>query len=196
LLKVASDEPGSFALVVCAKVASTDHERPAGVADCLQRSADGVSAPSSEISAVLKSEPTRADFSDDADSFEVEARPLAFDAAAFGVRAADILAGRASDDVSREKPEIVAKSICRESADIVIQDHPRIVFGIESPAPILALAGCHCAKAGAVHPEGPAAGRCAEKVENLPAHRTAPAIPGTPSGSSPAIHPRFTLGVW
>lgn len=86
--------------MVGADVASTDHKRPAGVADGLQRSEDGVSAPSSEISAVLKSEPTRADFSDDADGFEVEAAPLAFDALAFGVGWADVLAGRASDDDS------------------------------------------------------------------------------------------------
>jgi len=177
LLKVAPDNPRPRALVVGSDVSSTDHKRPAGVADCLQRSENGVSAPSSEISAVLKSEPTRADFSDDADCFEVETRPLAFDAAAFCVGAADVLAGRASDDVSGEKPEIVAESICRESADIVIQDHPRIVFGIEGPAPFLALASRHRTKARAVHPEGPAAGRGTEKVQNEAAHTAGLAPP-------------------
>lgn len=86
--------------MVGADVVATDHERPAGVAEVLQLTEHPVSAPSSEVSAVLKSEPTRADFSDDADGFEVEAAPLAFDALAFGVGWADVLAGRASDDDS------------------------------------------------------------------------------------------------
>lgn len=73
LCKVAPDEPGAGALMVGTDVASTDHERPAGVAEFFQRSEDEVCASSSEISAVLKSEPTRADFSDDAARFEVEA---------------------------------------------------------------------------------------------------------------------------
>lgn len=81
-------------------VASTDHERPAGVAEFFQCSEHEVCASSSEISAVLKSEPTRADFSDDADGFEVETAPLAFDAFAFGVGWADVLARGAPDDDS------------------------------------------------------------------------------------------------
>jgi len=98
LIKVASDDPASGPLVVGSDVASTHHIRPAGVAESLQCSEDGVSAPSSEISAVLKSEPTRSDFSDDADRFEIEAAPLALDAFTFGVGTADVLARRASDD--------------------------------------------------------------------------------------------------
>lgn len=95
---VASDDPAPGALVIGSDVASTNHERPAGVAECFQRSENGVSAPSSEIRAVFKSEPTRAAFSDEADGIEVEAAALAFDAFAFGVGAADVLARRAADD--------------------------------------------------------------------------------------------------
>lgn len=98
--EVASDEPRPRALVVGSDIASTDHERPAGVAEFFQCSEHEVCASSSEISAVLKSEPTRADFSDDADGFEVEAAAVAFDAFAFGVGGADVLAGRTSDDDS------------------------------------------------------------------------------------------------
>ena len=76
LVDVEANDPGSGPFVVRAhagaalSVASTDHERPAGVAEAFQRSEDPVCALSSEISAVLKSEPTRAAFSDDADGFE------------------------------------------------------------------------------------------------------------------------------
>ena len=73
MLDIAGEEPAAGSLVIGPDVASTNHDRPAGVADCLQRSDDGVSAASSEISAVFKSCPTRSDFSDDADCFEVEA---------------------------------------------------------------------------------------------------------------------------
>jgi len=86
--------------MVGADVASTDHKRPAGVAEFFQCREGEVCASSSEISAVLKSEPTRADFSDDAGCFEVEAAALAFDAFTFGVGGADVLAGRASDNDS------------------------------------------------------------------------------------------------
>jgi hypothetical protein len=80
--------------MVCAGIVSTNHEEPAGVVECFQCGLDPVSAPSSEISAVLKSEPTRSALSDNADGFEVEARPLAIDTLAFGVSAADVLARR------------------------------------------------------------------------------------------------------
>lgn len=110
--------------MVCADVASTDHERPAGVAEGFQRSEDGVSAPSSEISAVLKSEPTRADFSDDADGFEEETATLAFNAFAFGIGWADVLAGRASDNGIWEKPEISKKLPSSEGSNIVV--HPDV----------------------------------------------------------------------
>ena len=73
LCDIAADEPASGPFMVGADVSSTNHERPAGVAECFQRSEDGVSASSSEISAVLKSEPTRAALSDDADRIEEEA---------------------------------------------------------------------------------------------------------------------------
>jgi hypothetical protein len=152
--------------VIGSDVASTNHERPAGVVDCLQRSEDGVSAPSSEISAVLKSEPTRADLSDDADRFEEEARPRAFDAPALGV-GADVLAGRASDDDSGESPKISQKSLCREGAHVIVDQDPRIVLGIEDAPPFDVLAGRDRGEARAVHAERPTARRRAEQVERF-----------------------------
>jgi len=115
--------------MVGADVVATDHERPAGVAEVLQLTEHPVSAPSSEVSAVLKSEPTRADLSDDADGFEEEARPGSFDAAALGVGAGDVLAGRTSDDNSGNN-SICGKSGSGERAHVVIEFHSRIVFSV------------------------------------------------------------------
>jgi hypothetical protein len=84
--------------MIGAHVSSTHHARFAGVVERFQRSEQPVSAASSEIRAVLKSEPARAAISDQADGFEVKAGPLALDPFAFGVGAADVLAGRADDD--------------------------------------------------------------------------------------------------
>jgi hypothetical protein len=148
--------------MIGADVSSTNHAWPAGVVDCLQRNLDGVKAASSEISAVLKSEPTRAALSDDADGFEVEARPLAFDAASFGVGAADILAWGTADNDGRKSSKISEKSVCRKGADIVIDLHVRVVFGIESAAPCFDFAGGHRGEASAVHAERPTAGGGAE----------------------------------
>lgn len=92
--------------MVGADVASTHHARFAGVAERFQRIEQPVRAASSQISAVLKSEPARAAISDKADGFEVEARPLAVDPLAFGVGAGDVLAGRRSDDDVGEHPEV------------------------------------------------------------------------------------------
>lgn len=115
--------------MVGADVVATDHVRPAGVAETFQLTEHPVSAPSSEVSAVLKSEPTRADLSDDSDGFEEEARPLAFDAPALGVGAGDVLTRRGpNDDVGNNS--ICGKSGSRERADFVIDFHPRIVFGV------------------------------------------------------------------
>ncbi|MDK8187733.1 hypothetical protein QP731_17500, partial [Sphingomonas sp. UMB7805-LC452B] len=174
LCKVAPDEPAAGSLVIGSDVASTNHDRPAGVADCLQCSDDGVSAPSSEIRAVLKSEPTRTDLSDDADGFEVEARALPFDAAAFGVGAADVLAGRGADDDGRKPSKISEKSVCRKGADIVVNLHAWIVFGIERAPPRFDLAGSGRCETGAVHTKGPAPGGRAEQVEHLPHFRPSP----------------------
>lgn len=167
LFEIASDDPATGPLMVGADVASTNHKRPAGVVDTFQCSDDGVSAPSSEISAVLKSEPTRSHLSDDADSFEVEARTLAFDAAPLGVGAADVLAGRGADDDGWEAPMIAKKSGCREGADIVIDFHAGVVFGVDGAAPCLDLARSERAVTGSMHAERPTAGGSAEEVENI-----------------------------
>lgn len=160
--------------MVGSDVASTNHDRPAGVADCLQCSDDGVSAPSSEISAVLKSEPTRAALSDDTDGFKVEARALPFDAFALGVGAADILAGRGADDDGRKSSKISEKSVCCKGADIVVNLHAWIVFGIERAPPGFDFARGDRREASSVHPEGPAPGGRAEQVEHLPHFRPSP----------------------
>lgn len=164
---VAPDEPTSWSLVIGPDVASTYHERPAGVAECFQRSEHGVSSPSSEISAVLKSKPTRAALSDDADGFEEEARPFTFDASPFGVGAADVLARGGANDDGRKSSEIMQKSLCRESADIIVDMYPRIILRVEGAAPLDGFAGGDGAKACAVHPERPPAGRRAEQVEDF-----------------------------
>jgi len=184
LREIASDEPASGPFMIGADVSSTNHDRPAGVADCLQRSEDGVSAPSSEIRAVLKSEPTRSAFVDDADRFEVEARPLPIDTFAFGVGAADVLAGRASDDDGRKSSKISEKSVCRKGADIIVNLHAGVVFGIEGAAPGLDLAGRNRAEASAMHAERPATGSGAEEVENLD-HNRLPRHPAQRLISSP-----------
>jgi hypothetical protein len=80
LVGVETDEPGPLAYVVGADIVSTHHIRFAGVAERRQRIEQPVRAASSEIRAVLKSEPARAAVSDQADGFEVESRPLAVDA--------------------------------------------------------------------------------------------------------------------
>tara|TARA_R110002074_G_scaffold262994_2_gene435140 strand:+ start:20909 stop:21298 length:390 start_codon:yes stop_codon:yes gene_type:complete len=128
---------------------------------------DGVISPSSEIRAVLKSEPTRADFSDDADGFEIEAATGTLNAFAFGIGAADILAGRASDDKSGEPPQISEKSGCRKGADIVIDLHAWVVFRIERAPPCLDFARGDGREARAGHAERPSAGGCAEQVESF-----------------------------
>lgn len=117
--------------MVGADIVSTHHARFDGVAECFQRSEHCVSPSSSEIRAVLKSEPTRSAFSDDAYGFEEEAAALAFDALPFGVGAADVLAGRASDDGFGEISEIGNNSICREGSNVIVEHHARVVHGIE-----------------------------------------------------------------
>ena len=122
------DEPASLALMVGPDVSSTDHKRPAGVADGLQSIDDPVCASSSEISAILKSEPTRPAFVDKSDSLEVEAASLAVDAFAFGVRAADVLAGRRADDDVGKSDTVPNKSVCGKGCDVVINRHSGVVL--------------------------------------------------------------------
>nr|WP_263489892.1 hypothetical protein [Mesorhizobium sp. BR1-1-12] len=125
-----SDKPASLALVVGADVSSTDHKRPAGVADCFQRIDDPVCASSSEISAILKSEPTRSAFVDKADGFEVEAAPFAVDTFALGVGAADVLARRAADDDVGKSNTIPNKSLCGKGGDVVINRDSGVVLAV------------------------------------------------------------------
>src|SRR6218665_914775 len=100
--------------MVGADIRSTHHARLNGVAERFQFSEQPVSAASSEVTAVFKSEPARAAISDQADGFEVEARPFAVDPLALRVGAGDVLAGRAADDDVGQESEVGNKSSCRE----------------------------------------------------------------------------------
>ncbi|WDA38434.1 hypothetical protein PO876_09760 [Sphingobium sp. YC-XJ3] len=146
-------------------IVSTHHARFAGVAERFQRIEQPVSAASSEVSAVLKSEPARAAISDQADGFEIETRPFALDSLAFGVGAGDVLARRAADDDVGEESEIGNKASCRESADVFVEPDMRIVLRVEDAAPLDDLAGRDGDEARAMQAERPSARRRAEQVE-------------------------------
>jgi hypothetical protein len=165
LAGVEADKPGAFADMVGADIFSSHHARFAGVAERFQFIEQPVSAASSEISAVLKSEPARAAFSDQPDGFEVEARPFAFDSPAFGVGAGDILARRRADDDVGEESEVGNKASCRESADVFVEPDMGIVLRVEDAAPRDDFGGGHGEEAGAVQAERPSARRRAEQVE-------------------------------
>ena len=136
--------------MVGADIFSSHHARFAGVAERFQCSEQPVSAASSEVSAVLKSEPARAAISDQADGFEVEARPFAVDSLAPRVGAGDVLARRAADDDVGQESKVGNKASCRESADVVVEADMGIVLRIEDAAPFDDLAGGHGDEAGAM----------------------------------------------
>ena len=151
--------------MVGADMVSTHHARFAGVAERFQRIEQPVSAASSEVTAVLKSEPARAAISDQTDGFEVETGALALDPFAFGVGAGDILARRAADDDVGEESEIGNKSSCREGSDVVVEADMREILRIADAPPFDDLAGGDGDEAGAVQAERPAARRGAEEIE-------------------------------
>lgn len=168
--------------MVGSDVTSTNHERPAGVVECFQRSENGVSSASSEVMAVLKSEPTRPDLADDPDRVEVKARARPFDPFALGVGATDVLAWGTADNDGRKSSKIIEKSVCRESADIVVKPDMRIVLGVERAPPRLDFARGDRREPGAVHAERPAAGGGAEEIEHL--HHDKPLAIGRASARS------------
>lgn len=127
--------------MVGADVVSTHHARFAGVAERFQRIEQPVSAASSEVTAVLKSEPARSAISDQTDSFEVEAGAFAFDPFAFGVGAGDVLARRAANDDVGEETEVGNKSSCGERSDVVVNADMREILRIEDAPPFDDLAG-------------------------------------------------------
>jgi hypothetical protein len=143
LVGIEADKPGSFALMVGADVSSTHHAWFAGVAERRQRIEQPVSAPSSEMSAVLKSEPARAAVSDQPDGFEVEPRPLAVDPAPARVGDRDVLAGRTADDDVGQEAEVGNKSGCVEGTDILVEADMGIVLRVEDAAPRHDLARRH-----------------------------------------------------
>lgn len=160
--------------MVRADVSSTNHERLRGVADSLQRSEDPVCAASSEISAVLKSEPTRLAFSDNSDGFEEQSGLLAIDAETFCVGAGDVLAGRASDNDAGQTAEVSPESFSGKGANIVIDQHVRVVLRVERAPPFDILACGDRLVSCTMHAERPAAGGRAEQVEDFRDHaRTA-----------------------
>ena len=139
--------------MVGANAVSTHHARLNGVAERFQFIEQPVSAASSEIRAVLKSEPARVAISDKADGFEVEARPLALDPLAFGVGAGDVLAGRAADDDVGEYSKVGNKASCRESTDVVVEADMREILRIEDAPPFDDFACGDGDEAGAVQAE-------------------------------------------
>lgn len=163
---IETDEPGPLADMAGADVSSTHHARFAGVAERLQRIEQPVRAASSEVSAVLKSEPARAAFSDQADGFAVEARPRAFDPFAPGVGAADVLAWRAARDKVWQETEVGNKSPCREDPDVVVEADMGIVLRVEHAPPWNDLAGGNGDETRAVQAHRPAAGSPCEQVQH------------------------------
>jgi len=136
--------------VVGAEISSTHHARFAGVAERRQRIEQSVRAASSEMSAVLKSEPARAAVSDQTDGFVVEPRPLAIDPASLDVGDRDVLAGRTADDDVGQEAEVGNKSSCREAAYVPVEAGIRIVLRVEDAAPLDDLARRHGDEAGAM----------------------------------------------
>ena len=151
--------------MVGADIRSTHHAWPAGVAERLQLIEDPVRAASSQISAVFKSEPARAALCDQADGFEVEARAFALDPPAFGVGAADVLAGRAADDDVGQEAKVGNKSSCREGTHIFVESDMGIVLCVKDAPPFDDLAGSDGDEAGAVQAERPAAGGGTEQIK-------------------------------
>lgn len=165
LFGIVADKPGPFADMIGADIVSTHHARFAGVAERFQRSEQPVGAASSEIRAILKSEPARAAISDQADGFKIEPRPFAVDALAPGVGAGDVLARRAADDDVGQESEVGNKSSCGEGSDILVEPDMGIVLRVEDAAPFDDLACRDGDETGAVQAERPAARRRAEQVE-------------------------------
>jgi hypothetical protein len=161
---IEADEPASLSFVVSADVSSTNHEWPAGVADCRQRIDDPVSASSSEISAIFKSEPTRPAFVDKSDSLEVEAASLSVDALAFGVGAADVLARRRADDDVGKSNTVPNKSVCGECGDIVIDGNSGVILQVKRAPPRDDFACGYGVIARAMHAQRPPARRRAKQV--------------------------------
>lgn len=148
--------------MVGSNAVSTHHARLNGVAERFQFIEQPVSAASSQIRAVLKSEPARAAISDQADGFEVEARPLAFDPFALGIGAGDVLARRAANDDVGQDSKVGNKASCRESAHVLVESDMGIVLCVEDAPPFDDFAGGDGDEAGTVQAEGPAAGGGAE----------------------------------
>lgn len=163
---IVANEPGPFADMTGADISSTHHARLDGVAERLQRIEQPVRAASSEVSAVLKSEPARAAFSDQPDGFEVEARPRAVDAFTPCVGAADVLARRAAGDKVGQETEVGNKSPCREAADVVVEADMRVVLRVEHAPPGNDLAGGDGDEADPVQAQRPATGRSREQVQH------------------------------
>lgn len=158
--------------MVGADIRSTHHARLAGVAERVQLAEQPVSAASSQISAVLKSGPARAAISDQADGFEVKARPFALDPFATGVGAGDVLARRATDDDVGKDAKVGNKLSCRESTDVVVDADMGIVLCVKDAPPLDDFAGSNSEETGSVQAQRPAAGGGAEQVES--AHHGAP----------------------
>lgn len=139
--------------MIGADIVSTHHARFAGVAERFQFIEQPVSAASSEIRAVLKSEPARPAISDQPHGFEVEARAFALDPLALGVGAADVLARRAADDDVGQDSKIGNKSSCRKDAHVLVKSDMGIVLCVEDAPPFDDFTGGDGDEAGSVQAE-------------------------------------------
>jgi len=148
-----------------ADISSTHHARFAGVAERL-RIEQPVRAASSEVSAVLKSEPARTALSDQADGFAVEARPRAVDPFAPRVGAADVLARRAARDEIGQETEVGNKSPCREGPDVVVEADMGVVLHVEHAPPRNDFAGGDGDEARPVQAQRPATSSAREQVQH------------------------------
>lgn len=163
---VGSDEPRPFATVVRADVASTHHERPAGVARRLQIIGECVIAENSEPRRVLKRKPNRSDLVDETDGLPEEPGSLSVDSSSFGVGGRNILARRASNDDVGEISEVGHKSSCGEISDISIHPTFGMMDGEDSAPPRINLTSGNRAIACAGHAKRPATRPAAEKIED------------------------------
>lgn len=147
---------------------STHHERPDGVARLFQRIVYAVVSASSQARDILKENPTGSHFAHQPQGVEEQSGALAIDAAAFGIRRACVLTGRASADDFGKESEIAAKSICVERPHVVIEPDIRIVSAEDRAPPRIDLAGRNGEKSGAMKPERPPARGAAEQIQCAP----------------------------
>jgi hypothetical protein len=154
--QVGSKDDNPWPPVPSAEVASSNHVRPAGVTDRVQRVRDPVIASSLDESAVLSNEPTRSDFIDDADGVIEEVVGVEASTAADG---GVLAAGRGARNKINLGDAVGAEALAAEGSEVIVLLHLRIVLGVERAPPGHRLAGRNGGDSGAVQTQRPCAGR-------------------------------------